>query len=295
MYELHLTRATGPGFAFVRDDNKTLGFTSKIGGVAIDITGATITLTNAQAGDFFVAGTLPVGITLYQGEFTFPWPIISAALIVALFVFFDRTLQAASLDHALWLHRPVDPHQWHRYEAVALTHSDARGLARGSITAADGSSGANLGVGFVGVSGLSNDASFTYYSGAPSMQGVAYAHAFAPGDAAYINVAAGVEQGLTFWYSAPTAAAGGIKAYSGLNGSGTLLGSLDLAANSSAAYDGWSQWTLSFNGTARSFDVTASANNVAFDNISTVPEPASALLLAGGAGLLHLARRRSRR
>ena len=28
--------------------------------------------------------TLPVGITLYQGEFTFPWPVISAALIVAI-------------------------------------------------------------------------------------------------------------------------------------------------------------------------------------------------------------------
>ncbi len=28
--------------------------------------------------------TVPVGITLYQGEFSFPWPIISAALIVAL-------------------------------------------------------------------------------------------------------------------------------------------------------------------------------------------------------------------
>ena len=28
--------------------------------------------------------TLPVGIALYQGEFTFPWPIISAALIVAI-------------------------------------------------------------------------------------------------------------------------------------------------------------------------------------------------------------------
>lgn len=28
--------------------------------------------------------TVPVGITLYQGEFTFPWPIISAALIVAI-------------------------------------------------------------------------------------------------------------------------------------------------------------------------------------------------------------------
>jgi len=28
--------------------------------------------------------TLPVGITLYHGEFSFPWPIISAALIVAI-------------------------------------------------------------------------------------------------------------------------------------------------------------------------------------------------------------------
>ena len=28
--------------------------------------------------------TLPVGITLYQGEFAFPWPIIAAALIVAI-------------------------------------------------------------------------------------------------------------------------------------------------------------------------------------------------------------------
>jgi multiple sugar transport system permease protein len=28
--------------------------------------------------------TVPVGITLYQGEFTFPWPIISAALVVAI-------------------------------------------------------------------------------------------------------------------------------------------------------------------------------------------------------------------
>lgn len=45
---------------------------------------------------------------------------------------------AASLDHALWLHRPVDPHEWHLYEAVPLTHTDARGLARGSITDRDG-------------------------------------------------------------------------------------------------------------------------------------------------------------
>lgn len=28
--------------------------------------------------------TVPVGISLYQGEFTFPWPVISAALVVAI-------------------------------------------------------------------------------------------------------------------------------------------------------------------------------------------------------------------
>jgi multiple sugar transport system permease protein len=28
--------------------------------------------------------TLSVGITLYQGEFAFPWPLISAALIIAI-------------------------------------------------------------------------------------------------------------------------------------------------------------------------------------------------------------------
>jgi len=45
---------------------------------------------------------------------------------------------AASLDHALWLHRPVDPHRWHCYDAVAESHNDARGLARGSIHDEDG-------------------------------------------------------------------------------------------------------------------------------------------------------------
>ena len=40
---------------------------------------------------------------------------------------------AASLDHALWLHRPVDPHQWHCYDSVGVSHRDARGLAFGSI------------------------------------------------------------------------------------------------------------------------------------------------------------------
>ena len=45
---------------------------------------------------------------------------------------------AASLDHALWLHRPADPNGWHCYDAIAVSHSDARGLAFGSIHDEDG-------------------------------------------------------------------------------------------------------------------------------------------------------------
>ena len=154
--------------------------------------------------------------------------------------------------------------------------------------AADGSSGANLGVSFVNVSGLSNDANFTYYSGAPSPLGTAYAH-----DTAYIDVAAGVAGNLSFFYSTPVDVAGAIKVYSGLDGTGTLLGTFDLGANSSEFYDTWSQVTLRFDGVARSFDLTGSDNVVGFDNISAVPEAGSSAMLLGGLVLLAgLARRR---
>jgi len=45
---------------------------------------------------------------------------------------------AASLDHTLWLHRPADPHSWLYYDADGVNHSDARGLAFGSIHGVDG-------------------------------------------------------------------------------------------------------------------------------------------------------------
>ncbi|MBV8036165.1 MAG: PEP-CTERM sorting domain-containing protein [Pelomonas sp.] len=105
-----------------------------------------------------------------------------------------------------------------------------------------------------------------------------------------MNVSAGVTGGLSFFYSTPSDAPIAIKAYSGLNGTGTLLGSLDLTANS-ADYSAWNHAVLSFSGTAMSFDLTGMANAVALDNISAVPEPGSVALMLGGAALL-LARRR---
>jgi hypothetical protein len=155
------------------------------------------------------------------------------------------------------------------------------------------------GVSFVGVTGLSNDSNFTYYSGAPSSMGIAYAYTDSNTPAALMNVAGGVNGYLTFFYSSAGAVSGAVKAYSGLNGGGTLLGSVDLTANDSGSYSTWTKKSFSFGGTALSFDLSGSAtiaNTVAFDNISSVPEPTTVALLLAGFGVIALSayRRRER-
>ncbi len=148
---------------------------------------------------------------------------------------------------------------------------------------------ADQGVSFTNVLGLSNDPDFPAYSNAPSPLGVAFVQLDGVvNTTAYLNVGAGVTGGLSF-YSAGTEAFT-INAYSGLNGTGTLVGTITVAAT--GGYDSWKQSVLSLGGaTAQSFDLSSSAGVAALDNISAVPEPTSiALMLAGGA--LIAARRR---
>jgi acyl-CoA thioesterase-2 len=47
-------------------------------------------------------------------------------------------LQAASLDHALWFHRPSDLREWHLYVQESPSASGARGFNRASIFSRDG-------------------------------------------------------------------------------------------------------------------------------------------------------------
>lgn len=150
------------------------------------------------------------------------------------------------------------------------------------------------GVSFTNVLGLSNGdglgslANGDYYAGAPSPQGVAFVQLDGvTTTTAYMNVDAGVHGALSFFYAGTDSFT--INAYSGLNGTGSLVGSVTL--NSTGGYDSWKHSLLGIAGAAKSFDLSGSNGVAAFDNMAAVPEPSSvALLLAGGA--LIAARRR---
>ncbi len=52
--------------------------------------------------------------------------------------FFNRDLQLASLDHAMWFHRPFRADEWLLYHQDSPSTSGARGFNRGSVYTRDG-------------------------------------------------------------------------------------------------------------------------------------------------------------
>jgi acyl-CoA thioesterase-2 len=51
---------------------------------------------------------------------------------------FDPDIQAASLDHAMWFHRPFRADEWMLYAEDSPSASGARGFTRGSLFSRDG-------------------------------------------------------------------------------------------------------------------------------------------------------------
>jgi len=47
-------------------------------------------------------------------------------------------LQSASVDHAIWFHRPMEFSQWHQFSHASPTAHGARGFVRGEVFAEDG-------------------------------------------------------------------------------------------------------------------------------------------------------------
>ncbi|MEA3027575.1 MAG: acyl-CoA thioesterase [Alphaproteobacteria bacterium] len=64
--------------------------------------------------------------------------ILDAALVPHHKSVFDRDIMGASLDHALWFHRPFRADQWLLYALDSPNMHGARGFGRGLIFAADG-------------------------------------------------------------------------------------------------------------------------------------------------------------
>ena len=64
--------------------------------------------------------------------------LLDTALVPHGRTLFEKEFMAASLDHALWFHRPFRADEWLLYAQETPNLNGARGFARGLIYAADG-------------------------------------------------------------------------------------------------------------------------------------------------------------
>lgn len=186
-------------------------------------------------------------------------------------------------------------------------------------TSSQGTSGANLGIQFstnalaiclntVGNTVGCSNTSRGGLGNAASQRGGLF---FLTGAETFMNRAAGFTTGFSFFYSA-VSTPGSFTVWSGLNGTGTNLGSLALGLTPStcggqfgAGFCPFVAAGLAFSGTASSVTFAGAANEIVFDDVtfgsdipdsppSVVPEPATVALMAGGLLVLGSVARRRR-
>jgi acyl-CoA thioesterase II len=73
-------------------------------------------------------------ILAYASDFT----LLDTALVPHGKLLFDADVQLASLDHAMWFHRPFRADEWLLYTQDSPNTSGARGFCRGSVFTRDG-------------------------------------------------------------------------------------------------------------------------------------------------------------
>lgn len=85
-------------------------------------------------------GKLPDGPALHQCALAYAsdFTLLDTALIAHGLVLYDPTLMLASLDHAMWFHRPFRADEWLLYAQDSPASNGARGFTRGSVYTRDG-------------------------------------------------------------------------------------------------------------------------------------------------------------
>ncbi|MFM1815740.1 MAG: hypothetical protein RLZ98_2435 [Pseudomonadota bacterium] len=73
-------------------------------------------------------------VLAYASDFT----LLDTALIAHGKLLFDQDIQVASLDHAMWLHRPFRADEWLLYAQDSPSAGGARAFCRGSVFSRDG-------------------------------------------------------------------------------------------------------------------------------------------------------------
>jgi acyl-CoA thioesterase-2 len=89
---------------------------------------------------FRATGGLPDDPAIHQCVLAFAsdMSLLDASLVPHGRTVFERSIQAASLDHALWFHRPFRADEWLLYAQDSPNASGARGFSRGLIFSRDG-------------------------------------------------------------------------------------------------------------------------------------------------------------
>lgn len=89
---------------------------------------------------FRANGSLPEVAAVHKAVLAYAsdFSLLSTAMLPHGISFFQRQIQAASLDHAMWFHRDFSMNEWLLYVMDSPSASNSRGLSRGSIFSRDG-------------------------------------------------------------------------------------------------------------------------------------------------------------